>query len=65
MTFRAALPLFLLSAWALAPVAGQDTKEGDKAPGKHAGLERFKQLAGDWVGKEKGKEEHESTSTTR
>jgi hypothetical protein len=53
MTVRAALPALILLALALAPVVGQDPgKDG----GKLAAFERFKQLAGEWVGKGPGKD---------
>ncbi len=48
MTSRA-LTSFIILALAVAPIVGQDA-------GKNARFEQFKQLAGDWVGKEKGKE---------
>ena|SRR5437660_980933 len=48
MRVRTALPLlFLLPAFALAAYAADEKKEG----AKQAGLEQFKQLAGEWVGK--------------
>jgi len=48
----AASLLVLLSALAVAAQAGGDKKEPPKGSDKHAGLEKFKQLAGEWVGKE-------------
>jgi hypothetical protein len=53
MKVRAAVAL-VLTLSALALIAGAaDEKHGDhKAGARHAGLEQFKQLAGDWVGKE-------------
>jgi hypothetical protein len=48
----------LVSASALAAYA-DDKKEPRKDAAKHAGLEQFKQLAGEWVGKEVGGEGHE------
>jgi hypothetical protein len=53
MITRAALPLLLVSALALAARAGEETteKHKDSTP---AGLEQFKKLAGDWVGKTEG-----------
>jgi hypothetical protein len=52
------IPTLVLVALAAAPMAGQDKrdeKEHGKETGKHARFEQFKQLAGEWVGKEKGK----------
>jgi hypothetical protein len=42
------LTSFIILTLAVAPLVGQQT-------GKNARFEQFKQLAGDWVGKEKGK----------
>jgi hypothetical protein len=50
MKTRAVLPLLLV--FAVAAYAAEDKKEARKEAGKHAGLEKFKQLAGEWVGKE-------------
>jgi hypothetical protein len=44
--------LFLLSAFAMAAQADDLKKEAHKAKGTNAALEQFKQLAGEWVGKE-------------
>jgi hypothetical protein len=53
MRIRAALSfLFLLSAFAFVANALGDEKEHTKASGQNARLEQFKQLAGEWVGKE-------------
>jgi hypothetical protein len=41
----------MLLAWATTSVVAQDTKPA----GKNAAFEQFKQLAGEWVGKEQGK----------
>ncbi|HLJ12135.1 MAG TPA: hypothetical protein VKU82_13155 [Planctomycetaceae bacterium] len=51
MTIKSTLPFFIFFAWASAPVIGQDSKK-DEANGKLAAFEQFKQLAGEWVGKE-------------
>jgi hypothetical protein len=59
MTIRAPLPFLVLLAWVSGPIAGQDTKPAGKAADKHARLDLFKQLAGEWVGKEQGKDGHE------
>jgi hypothetical protein len=56
MIVRAALSVALLLALTLAPVSGEDKKPDGKQAGKHAGLEQFKRLAGEWVGKEQGKD---------
>jgi hypothetical protein len=51
MNPRIVLPcLALLSALALTTLAADDAKKEPK-PTVHAGLDQFKQLAGDWVGK--------------
>jgi hypothetical protein len=50
MRIRALLPLLLV--FAVAAHAADDKKEARKEAGKHPGLEKFKQLAGEWVGKE-------------
>jgi hypothetical protein len=46
---RAALLFSILLVWATAPVVGDDKKP---EAGKHAGFDQFKQLAGEWAGKE-------------
>ncbi|HEV3235542.1 MAG TPA: hypothetical protein VGZ25_01040, partial [Gemmataceae bacterium] len=53
MNRRIVLPsLALLSAFTLAALAADEKKEPLKPqPTVHAGLDQFKQLAGDWVGK--------------
>jgi hypothetical protein len=52
----------LLSAFGPALLAADDAKQPAKKGGQHAGLEQFKKLAGDWVGKGKhGEEEHDVT----
>jgi hypothetical protein len=52
MNIRVALPFcIVLSALALAANAAEDKKEPRKEAAKDVGLERFKQLEGDWVGK--------------
>jgi hypothetical protein len=53
MKVRVLLPfLTLMAAFAVAATAlGDGAKPHDKAATASAGLERFKQLAGDWVGK--------------
>jgi hypothetical protein len=47
----------------IAPVFGDDSAKHDK-PAKNAALERFKSLAGEWVGKmtEDGKEWHDASA---
>jgi hypothetical protein len=54
MKIRAVLPfLALLSALAVTAYAADEKKEPLKPkPTIHAGLDQFKQLAGDWVGKD-------------
>jgi hypothetical protein len=54
MKVRAVLPfLALLSALAVTAYAADEKKEPLKSkPTIHAGLDQFKQLAGDWVGKD-------------
>ena len=55
MKVRMVLPvLFLLSTFALTGSAGENRKDHQSQGGKNAGLEQFKQLAGEWVGKEIG-----------
>jgi hypothetical protein len=65
MKVRTVLPLLAITAaFALsAPAAGDDASAHSKAV-KHAGLDRFKLLAGDWVGKmsEDGKSWHDATA---
>jgi len=59
-----AIPLAFLAAFAIvAPVAGDGGKDHEKTV-KHSELERFKHLAGDWVGKmsEDGKQWHDATA---
>ena len=53
MRVRATLPVLflLLSAVAVGTLGADDKKEQPKASAKHAGLEKFKQLAGEWEGK--------------
>jgi hypothetical protein len=55
MSTRAAIPFLMFVALAAAPSAGQDKKDHAKDTAKHARFEQFKQLAGEWVGKEQGK----------
>jgi hypothetical protein len=50
-----ALPALAILAWAMAPVAADDKKEASK----NTAFEQFKKLAGEWVGKEKGKDDQE------
>jgi hypothetical protein len=53
MKGRVVLSVFLfVLASVLVVQAGDEHKEAHKAAAKHSGLERFKQLAGDWVAKE-------------
>jgi hypothetical protein len=56
---RAAFAFLMLLACVTSPVAGQDAKPAGNALGNHPGLEQFKQLAGEWVGKERIKEGHD------
>ncbi len=51
MTGRAAALLAVLATFALAARVADGRDAGHKPAEKHAGLERFKQLAGEWVGK--------------
>jgi hypothetical protein len=63
MNIRVALSVgIVLSALALAVNAAEEKKDeaGKKAPAKDVGLERFKQLEGNWAGKGgDGKDAHE------
>ncbi len=53
MRVKVTLPLvLLLSAFAVTVLAAGDKKEARKEGEKHPGLEKFKQLAGEWEGKE-------------
>jgi hypothetical protein len=52
MILRAVTPALILLALATAPLAGQDGKASEKQPA----FERFKLLAGEWVGKLQGKD---------
>ncbi|HEV3257072.1 MAG TPA: hypothetical protein VG013_09350 [Gemmataceae bacterium] len=53
MKVSVVLPLVLvLGAFAIAAQAGEGKNEARKDSGKRTGLERIKQLAGEWVGKE-------------
>ena len=57
MNGRVFLPVFLLlSALAFTAIGAEEPKEAGKKSEKHPDLERFKELAGDWVGKEKAEE---------
>ena len=56
MMLRATLPI--LFALATASLAAED-KPPAKDSGKNAGFEKFKLLAGEWVGEEKGKGGHD------
>jgi hypothetical protein len=56
MTIRAASLFLILLASATASVTGQDIKSKGKEAGSQAAFEQFKQLAGEWVGTEKGKD---------
>jgi hypothetical protein len=52
MKSRAVLPLFVaITACAVMVYAADDKEKARKDTGKQTGLERFKQLAGDWTGK--------------
>jgi hypothetical protein len=58
MTIRA-LPSLVLLAFAIAPLAGQEKRDPTvqaSAAGTNARFEQFKKLAGEWVGKEPGKD---------
>ena len=57
MTARTELSLLILLALAPVPLVGKDTKPQGKEAGKHAGLEQFKGLAGEWVGQGMGGKE--------
>jgi hypothetical protein len=61
MNIRVALSFgMVLSVLALAVNAAEDKKEDKRAPAKDVGLERFKQLEGNWAGKVgEGKDAHE------
>ena len=52
MPIRVAFPFFVLLAAATAPLAGQDTNKVQTESNRNAGLEQFKQLAGQWAGTE-------------
>jgi hypothetical protein len=64
MTTKPVWLSLLVAALAVAALSADDKKpDPHKEPIKHAGLDQFKKLAGDWVGKEplgeaKGKEFH-------
>jgi hypothetical protein len=51
-----AFSILVVLAFAVAPLAGQDKKEPATQPTKNARFEQFKQLAGEWVGKDQGKD---------
>jgi len=59
MITRATLPALFLLASATASLAGQDKHHAGTDVSNHIGFERFKLLAGDWVGKEQGKDGQE------
>src|SRR5262245_43787311 len=51
MFVRAVLPALFLVGGATALLSGQDNNGARKEAGKHVAFDRFKQLAGEWVGK--------------
>jgi len=55
MTSKFALAVLLASAGALTLGAAQQKSTPPAQSGKNAAFELFKQLAGEWVGKEAGK----------
>jgi hypothetical protein len=59
MTIRAVLASLILVALATTPLVGQDHKPPGTEVANHARFEQFKRLAGDWVGKEQGKDDRE------
>jgi hypothetical protein len=59
MTVRATLFSLLFLALAAVPLVGQNPKPQAAQGGSHPGFEQFKLLAGDWVGKEQGKDGHD------
>jgi hypothetical protein len=59
MIVRATLPSLILLALATASLRGQDKHPHGTEVSNHAGFEQFKLLAGEWVGKEKGKDGHD------
>jgi hypothetical protein len=56
MTARATLALLFLFGLAAVPLVGQDKKPDGNEPGKNAGFEQFKRLAGEWEGKGEGRD---------
>jgi hypothetical protein len=56
MIARATLLVAVLLAWANGPAVADDNKHHGKENAKHPAFERFKLLAGEWVGKGKGKD---------
>jgi hypothetical protein len=59
MTTRAAFGSVIVFALAAAPLAGQAAEPHAKPTVQNAAFTLFKQLAGDWAGKELGKEDEE------
>jgi hypothetical protein len=58
MIVRAAFPVLIVLALVTTPLVGQDQTPKGTEVDTHAGLEQFKGLAGEWVGKAKGKDIH-------
>jgi hypothetical protein len=54
MIVRLALPALVLFAAAMSPLAGDDKAPAKTEPAKASAFEKFKALAGDWVGKGPG-----------
>jgi hypothetical protein len=52
MSVRIVFPLMIFVGLLICPARGQDKAPHPKNADNHAGLEQFKQLAGEWVGKE-------------
>jgi hypothetical protein len=56
MSTRIAVAALFVAAWAAVPLPADDTPAPAGEAGKNAAFEQFKRLAGDWVGKEPGKD---------
>jgi hypothetical protein len=56
MTVRAILPSLIVLTVVGGSLVGDDKQPHGKETAKHPGFERFKLLAGEWVGKAKGKD---------
>ncbi|HEY7327076.1 MAG TPA: hypothetical protein VH592_05540 [Gemmataceae bacterium] len=59
MFARSVFSVLFVVVLATAPLVGEDKKPHEKEAGTNTRFERFKRLAGEWVGNEQGKEGHE------